>query len=463
MMRAEPEASYTAGRPVGPASGDFTPAGARPGKWRSALLRDLLSIEACFILFLFAGRFKNLPEFRFVPVDMTILFFVMTAGLILWGVLARRLKPLPIDLPDILMVLFCVVCTVSVFWSSYEFRNIDKISRFIAVGATGYFFASILAQDPERRARLVRLMVALSVALLLYYSCYRWIIGIDERALANTGRINGNNYLEYGMHGELLFLACLALAVYGRSKQLVTAIVGAVGALFALTVIGGRGPMLFAVLGIPLIGAMLVLSPRRLGVGITRLFVLVGTLVFMAWMGYATLVAVKGTTGAALQLHTLQRFEMQLSNEMTHSLDVRSEARDLAYRQWLERPLLGWGMGEFRLQHSLEYPHNLLLEILVETGVAGAAFYLALVALGTVACFRMARDDALPWTEATIVLLFVTEMISHMTVQGYLPDDRIYFTFLALVIRWRPVTASRPAPAGARAEYVHALRKPENA
>lgn len=413
-----------------------------------AILGDVLSIEASFILFIFAGRYKMLPEFRGIPVDVTFLFFTLTLGLIVWGIFARRLKAPALDAPNVLMMAFCALSVLSVFWSSVEPRNVDKAWRFILLGASSYFFVVVLAQDPERRERLVRLMIGFSVALLVYYAYHRWIVGIDEYDLYYTGRVAGNNYLEYGDHAGILFFAGLAAMVYGPAKWRLAAIGTAVGALFALMTIGARGPMLFAFLGVPLTVVGLLLCRRLFGRGIKRLLLLLAVLVGMAWAGYVALVAVQGVEGASAQLYTVTRMTLQLSNENTHSLDVRTEARELAYRRWLEQPILGWGMGEFRVQHSLEYPHNLSLEILMEMGLAGGVLFFPLLGIAVLTCIRVARRASMGWAEAAIMLLFLTDFLSHTTVQGYLPDDRIYFAYLGMVIGLRGTlarTAPRPA------------------
>ncbi|WP_448189517.1 O-antigen ligase family protein [Azospirillum sp. sgz301742] len=410
-----------------------------------AILDDVLSIEASYILFIFAGRYKMLPEFRSFPLDFTFLFFALTLALIVWAVFARRLKAPELDAPNVLMMAFCALSVVSVFWSSVEPRNVDKAWRFILLGASSYFFVVVLAQEAQRRERLVRLMIGFSVALLVYYATYRWVIGIDERELYFTGRIQGNNYLEYGDHAGILFFAGLATVVYGPTKWRLAAIGAAVAALFALMTIGARGPMLFAFLGVPLTVVGLMLCRRVFARGMKRLLVLLAVLFAMAWAGYVALVAIQGAEGASAQLYTVTRMTLQLSNENTHSLDVREEARDLAYRRWLEQPILGWGMGEFRVQHSLEYPHNLSLEILMEMGLAGAVLFFPLLGIAVVTCIRVARRESMGWVDAAIVLMFLTDFLSHTTVQGYLPDDRIYFAYLGLVIGMRS-TLARTAP-----------------
>lgn len=400
-----------------------------------AFLDDLLSIEMCFMLYLTAGRYKALPEFEFLPVDPTMFFFVLTVALIIHKVGAREMRLLPLDAPDLLMMGFVALGVVSVFWSSLDPKNIDKAWRFVLASTSAYFIARILVQDPERRDRLVRLLIGFSVALMAYYSFHRWVVGISMWELENTGRIRGNNYLEYGAHAGWMFFGTLAMVVFGPRKLLIPALIGAVAGLFLLTLIGARGSLVFSALAIPLAGAMLVIGRRREGGGVQRLVLLLVVLAVMAWVGYAALVAIKGFSEASEQLYTLERLSGQISNEATYSMDIRAEGRDLAFRRWLELPLFGWGLGEFRLQlPTLDYPHNLMLETLMELGLAGAVPFAALQIIALFACLRAIRNPDSSWIEMMIALKFLTEIVSHASIEGYLGDNRMYFTLIALAL-----------------------------
>src|SRR5258708_39199094 len=92
-------------------------------------LGDLFSIEASFVLFLFAGRYKTLPELRGFPIDFTLLFFAATLCLMVWAVVSGRITPLPLSLPVVLMISFSALTAASLFWSSIDQRNVDKILR----------------------------------------------------------------------------------------------------------------------------------------------------------------------------------------------------------------------------------------------------------------------------------------------------------------------------------------------
>jgi O-antigen ligase len=416
-------------------------------------LTEFCSIEASFALFLFAGRYKTLPELRGFPVDFTLLFCAVTFCLIAWAIISGRMKPIPLSLTVLLMILFSEVAVASVLWSSLDPLNTDKALRFLLLTSTSFYAAQMLGQDRERRTRLIRIVIWLSCAILLYYAYYRYVLGIGvEEGELNVGKYpaDSNNYLEYGAHASILFIICLTLAAFGSLRQLAVAVFASGAALFALVTIGGRGPLASALLAFALLALGLLWRSARPLRRLWRLAALVSGLLALAAAGYLVFEGLSGSGAASeQQFRTLDRYQMQLSREDTSSMDERVGGRDLAFRLWLEKPILGWGLGEFRVKDSyLQYPHNLLLEILMEMGIVGALLFFSVCTVAVRDCLRLAKDQACGWTEAAIVLLFLTELASHFTVQGYLADDRIFLAYMGLVIGCRTAAgpSSGPAP-----------------
>jgi O-antigen ligase len=345
-----------------------------------------------------------------------------------------------------LMIAFCALVAASLFWSSIDPQNVDKTLRFLLLTSTSFFVARMLAQERKRRERLLRLLAWLSSAILLYYAYYRYILGIDISSAGPGERTpeNANNYLEYNAHAGILFIIVLSAAVFGSRKQLGLAVIGCGAALFALVTVGGRGPLALSLLAIPLTALDLALQPRWGLRRMTRLIVLVSAVSSVALVGYMAVEQLQGPTAVREQLHTLERFEMQLSREHTDSMDERWEGQGFAFRQWQEKPVLGWGIGEFRVQNNyLKYPHNLFLEILMEMGLVGAFLFFSVCAVAVIECARTAREGRSGWADAAITLLFLTELTSHVTVQGYLADDRHFLAYMGMAIGLRGGTEDR--------------------
>lgn len=427
-----------------------------------AAFSDLFSIEASFTLYLFAGRYKTFPELRGFPVDFTLFFFVVTCALIAWALVSGRMRPFPLSLPVLLIILFSEFSVASLFWSSLDPLNKDKLVRFLVLTSPSFFAAHMFAQDQVRRQRLVRMIAWLSCAVLLYYVYYRYVLGIDMQA-SNAGYIpaDSDNYLQYNEHAAILFIFCVVLAALGSWRQMFAAFAGSGAMLFLLATIGGRGPLALALLAIPLMGLALPLRPHGIVKGLARLSLFVATLCLTAAVTYATMVQIYGSETWEY-LRTLDRYELQISSEDTYSMDQRRNARDLAIRQWQKKPILGWGIGEFRVESVLGYPHNLLLEILMEMGLIGAFIFFSVSVIGIIECVRLMRSRRCGWAEIATALLYLTDLLSHLTVQGYLADDRFFFACLGFVVGVRharlPWPAQGPCPAlvvGQRAATPH--------
>ena len=132
---------------------------------------------------------------------------------------------------------------------------------------------------------------------------------------------------------------------------------------------------------------------------------------------------------------TVHRMESYGQRGFGDSTEERILAQQFAFAHWLEAPLIGWGIGEFYLRYGvLMYPHNLFIEILMEEGVIGFALLVGLAVVALTRAWRLWPQDRSNWVAMAIVLMFLAELVSRATVQGFLPDERAFFLLLGLVL-----------------------------
>lgn len=402
----------------------------------AAAVADFFSIEASFVLFLGSGTYKNFPAVSGFPLDLTLLTFVVTLCLIVWAFVSGRIRSYPLNLSVLLMLLFSELVAASLFWSSLDVINTDKAVRFLILTGTSFFVAHLLAQDRKRQRRLLRLLAWLSIMVVLYYGYRRYVVGDsliegDDQA----GHLDAGAYQEYGAYASNLFITSLTLAAFGSRKQAYAAVFGLGMAVYALLIIGGRGALATALLAIPL----LVLCLLRNSAGSQRAWRLaacLSALIAMAAVGYGA-AGYFGTADQAVeaQFRTVYRYQAQLSTEDTLSMDERRHGQTLAWKLWLQKPIFGWGIGEYRIKDSyLKYPHNLPLEILVEVGIAGLFLLFTVLAVAVRDCVRIAKDPECQWTDAAIALTFLTDLALNLTVTGNLMGDRLFLAYVGLVI-----------------------------
>jgi O-antigen ligase len=391
--------------------------------------RDLFSVECLFVAFLFSGEFKMLPELSFFPIDLTVFCFVSVAAAYLWAFLAGRLE-FRFGSIEFLYALLSILAWISIVWSSFSDLNIDKLLRYVLFTMPAFFIGGTLGRQPERAARFIRLLIGVSILLLLYYSYYRFVLGVN--LTDKLADYYANNYLEYSWHASYLFIILCVYVVFAVRPRFIWGYLGAVLSLAGLFLIGGRGPMLFGLLAIPLM--LLSTSLRRVGfAGHTKrlVFYVVG-IALVGIGGYYAALASGGGSLFGQDLVTVQRLELSLSGESTFSMDAREEAQRAAVSFWQERPFFGWGIGEFRVKHWLKYPHNLLIEVLMELGIVGAVIFVSLCAMIVRRCFRIMAWPSAPWQSIAISTLVLCSLASHLTVQGYLADDRAFLALMGL-------------------------------
>ena len=142
------------------------------------------------------------------------------------------------------------------------------------------------------------------------------------------------------------------------------------------------------------------------------------------------------------ELNTSSRFSNMLKVENLEfggdgQILSRVDSYTLSWQMFKEKPLLGWGFGSFNGFNNIEwtyiqkYPHNLILEILAELGIAGLVFFAAisfLIIKGILKNqFKPGREEVkflIPGSSSIIVLflfsLWLAMWAKDISTQGFL-------------------------------------------
>ena len=139
-------------------------------------------------------------------------------------------------------------------------------------------------------------------------------------------------------------------------------------------------------------------------------------------------------------LRTLQRFDKLVSEESGgRSAATRFEFWRHAVIYWAKRPLVGHGVGAWPVLYmgrdQRHYPHNMILELLVEFGLVGLGLFAALVlVLARRVSLRRLRED--PAVMRALILCINAFMNAMST--GDLADNRNLFAMLGLLAMRSP-------------------------
>ncbi|MGB7547834.1 MAG: O-antigen ligase family protein [Terracidiphilus sp.] len=106
-----------------------------------------------------------------------------------------------------------------------------------------------------------------------------------------------------------------------------------------------------------------------------------------------------------------------------------------AFDAWLERPLLGWGVGGWSMvfwqQDFRQYPHNLFFEVMVEQGLAGIAalMFFLITVLRQLRANLAATSELFPALLPCLIYLLSIAMFS-----GDLDDDRFIWFWCGMTL-----------------------------
>jgi O-antigen ligase len=390
-----------------------------------AIVGSLFSFEALLVLYMFAGIYKGDPRFAWVPVDPTGLFFALS---VVVGSFIVVLNPIPKRAFPVIWVMlaFVVWWAVTLTWSPSKVYGPSKVFFMATLELWALTAAAlIVGPNPERVRRLFTLLLLFASwlgieALQIYREDKQGFIMVGSASYVALGRV-------VGLGALVAFTAWL----FGRRLSVVKLLFLAlfVGLAFVLMIAGGRGPLisilvpilLTLLLGLQVTGRRILY--RRYGISIVVLAsgLIAGLSIYIA------------TTGQMPR--SLARLEsMVVGGEIRGSAENRIERYGEVPGFWYHAPLLGNGAGSWPIltgrSDERSYPHNILLEVLVESGVVGLILLVVLlhVALRPVSLERVSNDPLASCAFMMFVNAFMNAMVS-----GDLADNRTLFMLLGLL------------------------------
>lgn len=380
---------------------------------------DVFSFEVAFVLFVFAGRYKSDPRVSWVPVDLTLLFLLLSAAAAAWVLFRRGFRFSRAAMFTAFgIVIFITWMMVSVAWTpsrNYGPQKALELGTLVLWAGVGP--AIIIAPDPRRFVRFTYATMLLA-----------GLLAADGLA----------NYLQFGVvySASESYLGLGGIAGFGTAMALVqlSGSGGYLGRLcislllllyvFVLWTAGGRGPVL-STLACVLVLAM---SSIRLTRGIVQAR-LAGAILMLLIAGASVLFWV------GPESHTLTRFIILLTQESGgRSAGIRLHYYESTIGIISSAPLLGHGIGSWPIEMGLTdaqaYPHNIFLETFAEGGIVGVLLLVIAIAIG----FRHLLIGGIvdQPMKLTVLLLFVNTFIFAQTT-GDLPANRLLFTTMGLM------------------------------
>jgi O-antigen ligase len=367
---------------------------------------------ALFSLYLVIGLFKNEAVVKALPVDATLLLGMLLALVCGMRLVSGRVRTVPYGFALTIAVV-SLSLAISLGWTTAHAYGSQKVTSYLtvtmlAIGAPFFLFES---WNDLRRFFQWTVAVAVPVALL----------GLSHPSV-DTGRLAGDNTIGTS---RLLCTAALILvlgALGSRTRWRIPAAALAAGFIAIAAAVGSRGPLLSFALALTVtLAAWLVRVPRHV----------------------APVLAIAAVSVAVVPFVSLPKTSSERLSEAARApvATFRSNDRYLTAKQAFQlidrHPIRGAGVGSFStVNPTAKWPHNLLLELWAELGLAALLVVVWAVIWALVGLFRLAwRLPAQSREQGLVYILLAVFVFNLLAVQvsGNINDNRDFWGMLAIV------------------------------
>ncbi len=410
----------------------------------SLFLKNIFSFETAFVLFLFSYQYKNAHPIFLNP-DITL---VLIGILIPWALCIKYKSHEPLFTKETLpFILFSIWCVVSAFWAPKSSYTISKTLCFVVYTLPTFFMGyTVIGTNIQRLKRF--LVVVLVFSIFVHLEAYR----IFYYAHGSIVDVLGNNYL---VTGQTLGCGFIILVVWSldllqgslSSRNLQYKSVSDIRIYYWLLILlcgtffyiqlnlGGRGPVIavFLVLIAIYIYGFLQVSNRQLYLQHFLHLILVCILSY--WL-------LKWMFTAKTDHFIARTYAFITTPELDDPINWRIGYYHSAINAFLSHPIIGVGFGGWKNHYDIgslpwQHPHNIVLEVLSETGAIGGVLgvLFAFTILGKIPYKNLTNSLYM-----TPLCLFFFAIINALK-SGDLNDNMLLFVMAGIVLNFEKLSA----------------------
>ncbi len=391
------------------------------------------------------------PIFARFKVATRLVAIVTISGVILLTVRTqpqRGLQSAKLFLP---LGLFCGFAMISTLWSALKPESLGQAGSLLTLVLLSYAI-SLLVRTPEDFSRLMAWLMA-----LLIFICF--ILLVTGLLLPQTGHMTRD--------GE-----GLGHATYSGSTAALSVLILILFCLLSTW----RWPRVLFLMGMPILGAVILISANRLSMAITS--VLVGLAICALGSRYITagLLVCIGIIGTVFLMidpdfgsiqNSVEYLSRDQSTEEIGSLSGRSSMWEAMWESFMESPLIGHGYfvtsstGELYMWYVAKNwtAHNVLLQALVTTGIVGTSLLAAGLAVPMIAFATTTAETGshrhMKWFLAFTYAWYFLWGILNESIMGPLqPESIVFFAIFGTMVGatvskvaiFRPTPQELPTP-----------------
>jgi O-antigen ligase len=373
-------------------------------------------------MFLVAGNLKSSPTFKAIPVDLTAAFAGLTLVLCVGVYLMRR----PSINPTIGWVFLLYLCfIVTGFYTEWTPYATEKFVRFVTLTLLSFIAPFILFTTWPEIGRLINAIVIIALIItfdglgMLMENFGHW--NAESRLTAS-----GDNTIALARYAGMVGINLVLRAADRSNMKFVISLMGVIAVIGVMLGTGSRGPILSALISLFLSFFFFYRQNMRV---VARVFLMIGGIIVFLAAG-----------SNLLPGRSMQRIEMFFSSE---GLTTRHENESVLEREnaiavsveKIRTSPMGIGVGGFERitrthGRAMVYPHNLLLELLMENGWITGMIFLTIILIALRRFIVIAlKENCL---EARVAFCLILFYFINSLVSGDLNDNRYLYLFISI-------------------------------
>lgn len=364
--------------------------------------------QYALVAFVYAGSFKSVVP---VPVDATVALAFVVVLLVLREFGRSGLPRFTVGgWLFLAFVVFVVVSGVAFGLSDYGFQ---KVTRFATLSLLAFIGGAVLIRTDEDVARVADAAIIIGVAMS------GWALLTGGLSLSSARfTAFGSNTIAMGRAAGIAFVGAVVRMLWDR-RALWWAAPTAVICLLALLGSGSRGPATGSALALAVLVSYRIWTrgARRARVIVAVAIAVTGA--FLLWQ--------------YLPQASLQRFARISPAATDASTRARVALYAAAWATFQHAPVFGVGTGGFAdVVGAYLYPHDFILEVGAENGLAGLLMYLGALVAALLAAMQKAHRTPGYASDFLVVALVVT--IVNASVSGDLNDNRVLYVLMGILL-----------------------------
>ncbi len=366
---------------------------------------------ACLMMI---GSFKGARQLPELPIDLTVLLLLMLIPAVAIGLWKKSILPLPWEFSFYVPIVFMML--LSLTYTPHFEPGLEKTARFLVISGLCIISPFVILTSPTK---INRFFLTLLAAGLVASATSFGSLGGYDRLTTPSG-----DTIQLG-HDAVLGLLIIWFGLLPGKNIIVRTFLYSLMGLLAIAMVGSgsRGPFLGFILGV----LLSLYLRKKVGFSSGQLFF--DSLVFGS-LGLLVLLSVgipKASFNYLAQLRNVQSADALMGG--------RAELARIGWRLTTEHPLGGVGIDGFptRVAGESGWPHNTLLEISSELGLATALSFCCLIIAAlrrTCAEFWHANEELRP--AANMILAFLVIELINMMNTGNINDIRPLWTCISL-------------------------------